>query len=396
MKGFLLIFVFISSFSHASSIPEDQIDKLQQIIKLFVNNSQGTALQLLKTNEQVLLKSIEGSKDSDSYFLLGKAYFYAEMDIKSENMFKNALYHNAKLSKAHYYIGLINMFSGSFLIAEESFQKAIFLDDSNDHYFVELARMQEKLEKPKEALSNYEKALKINETNYNANFNSANIYMEENNESKAEIYYLRALKVKPDNVLLNYNLGQLYQNLTRHDLAIKHLSKVVELDGSDWRAVAKLIQENQKLDNTLERDKSISYIYELWAKNEVKELTNQGFFIREQSDTAEGKLYALEYFQLVGDYAKKFVFKIQNPKTGESIIDISLGSYNSTTQISRETGSIAADERVYHLDGYLPNGNHLTYAFFNELPNYDLVRKMVFDVLAGKHKAVSSTVPSND
>ena len=85
---------------------------------------------------------------------------------------------------------------------------------------------------------------------------------------------------------------------------------------------------------------------------------------------------------------------MQDSTTGNNLFDVSLGSYDSTTNISRELGEIGPDDRVFHLDGYAPDGSHYTYAFYNSEPDYDTVRKLVFKVLAGKHSAISSTVLS--
>lgn len=395
MKGFLVLLFFISSFSYASPSIEDSDQQLNKILDLFISGSKDQAIQLLKSNEEALLKNLIDSSNADSYLLLGRIYFYAEMDVKAENVLNTALSYNKTLPKAHYFIGLINMYANKLLMAETSFEKAIGLDDSNERFFIELGRINERLEKLESAMLNYKKALSLNQLNYTANFNLANLYVGKNDNDKAEKHYKLALKTKPDNLLLNYNLGQLYQTNKSHELALKYFSKVIELDSTNWRAVAKVIQENQALGKISERNHSIKYIYKLWSENKTNELVKQGFFIREQTSIKEGKLFALEYFKLAGDRARKFIFKIQDPATGHNIIEISLGSYDGTTQISRETGGIGADERIYHLDGYLPNGSHYTYAFFNKQPSYDDIKQMVLNVLNGKHKSISSMVPAN-
>ena len=62
--------------------------------------------------------------------------------------------------------------------------------------------------------------------------------------------------------------------------------------------------------------------------------------------------------------------------------------------LSRELGSIGADERLYHLDGYGPDGSHYTFGFFESQPKYDVVREMALEALTGELNAISSTVPS--
>ncbi len=394
MKKLLCLLVFLLH-SYALSEEYDTANKLQEIITLFTNDSQESALKLLNANEGKLLKSLDKSEDDHSYLLLGRAYFYAEQDDKAKKSLEIALSYNKNLPKAHFYIGLLNMYSNRLLLAEASFEKAVDLDSSNESYFIELGRINERLEKPESAIVHYKKVLKLNELNYIANSNLANLYIGKNDHDKAEKHYKLALKTKPDDLLSNSNLAQLYQSNKNHELALEYFTKVVELEPNDWRAAAKVIQENQALGKISERDNAIKYIYRLWSENKISELNQQGFFIREQASIKEGNLFVLEYFELKGERPRKYIFKIQDPTTGDNLLEISLGSYDVTTQFSRKTGTIGADERIYHLDGYLPNGSHYTYAFFDKQPGYDDIKQMVMNVLSGKHKPISSTVPAN-
>lgn len=79
-------------------------------------------------------------------------------------------------------------------------------------------------------------------------------------------------------------------------------------------------------------------------------------------------------------------------KKGEEKSNISLGSYDVTTDMSRELGEIPKDQRMYHLDRY-EGSLHKTYAFFKEKPDYDRVRSMVVSILEGKLNPVSASSP---
>lgn len=393
----LLTFLFLllySGYSLAIPLPDDKAKKLHEIIKLFKNKSNKEATKQLTEHEIKLLKAINVSKDAEAYLLLGRAYFYAAMDSKAKDTFNKALKYNPKLSDAHFFTALINIYANNLDAAVASFRSAIKINSNNENYYLELGRVLEKKKDDKAALIEYKNALNINKMNFSANFNSANIYIGQGYNKKAEKYYLQAIKIKPDNLNVNYNLGQLYQNTKQHPLAIKYFSKIIQLDSSEWRALAKIIQENQALGKLVERDAAIKKMYALWRKGGVNDLLKQGFYVREQHQVDMGKVFVLEYFELKGERARKYVFKVQDPKTGKNKMDVSLGSYNSTTQISRELGDIGPNDRVYHLDGYTPDATHYTYAFYNSEPQYDVVRKLVYKVLLGKHKAVSSTARS--
>ena len=83
---------------------------------------------------------------------------------------------------------------------------------------------------------------------------------------------------------------------------------------------------------------------------------------------------------------------MQNPETEEIVFVVSLGSYDTTTEFAQAAGNLEADERLFHLDGYSPNGSHFTYGFFNPKPAYDVVKELALDALNGELKTVSSTI----
>jgi len=394
MKHLFLFLLLFSAYLLADPLSENNEKRLQEIVGLFKSDSNEEALRQLKLYEAVLLEAINDSKDAGAYALLGQAYFYAGMDSSAIDAFNNALQLDPSLSNAHFFIGLIHVYAGDLNKAERSFRDAIILNSNNEDYFVELGRILQMKNDSRSASIEYENALAIDETNFRANFNLANIYANEGNNEEAEERYLAALKKQPDDPDSNYNLGQLYQNINRHQSAIKYFSKVVDRDATEWRAIAKIIQENQALGNIEARDIAIRDMHDLWREGAVSDLQDQGFFVREQTQIDTGKLFVLEYFELKGELARKFVFKLQDVVTGDNKFDVSLGSYDESTQLSRELGDIGADDRVFHLDGYAPNGSHYTYAFFRSLPDYEVVREMALNALSGELKAISSTVPS--
>jgi len=77
----------------------------------------------------------------------------------------------------------------------------------------------------------------------------------------------------------------------------------------------------------------------------------------------------------------------------EKEFDISLGSYKLTDSIARESGYLKEGERLFHLDGYYAGGEHRTFAFFKNEPEYDRVREKVVLILQGKLRAQSGMKP---
>lgn len=391
----LLLTLLVSSHSFADELTSRPNEQLQNIIDLFQGDSRDDALSQLELRESDLVAFIRQSKDAGSYMLLGRTYFYAEMDSKAIETFKSALQLDPSLSKAHYFVGLIHRYADDLDGAEVSFRHAIAINSNDENYFVELGRTLARKGDLPSASTAYKKALALNKEIFDANFNLATIYANEGDVDSAEKYFLAAIEQEPNDQDSHYNLGQLYQNTNQHNLAIKRFGKVVELYPNDWRALAKLVQENEAVNEYAARDFAIETIYEVWRTNVDEELREQKFYIREQSEIENGKLFVLEYFELKGERARKFVFKLQDEQTKELKFEVSLGSYDSTTEYSRAAGTIRANERIYHLDGYAPNGTHYTYAFFDSMPTYEVVKEIALMVLAGEYKFISRTILPN-
>jgi tetratricopeptide (TPR) repeat protein len=386
----LSLFAVNSAFAGEPDIAPHQ--QLQQIIDLFQDDRSEDAAAQLELAEDELIAAVRASGDADAFTLLGRAYFYAERDAKAIEAFEAALRLDPSLSRAHFFIGLVHRYAGDLESAALSFRRAIALDDTDQDAFVELGRTLESTGDLVAASEAYKNALAIDERNLDANFHLATIYGELGDASGAEKHYLAVVEQIPDDVDTNYNLGQLYQNTGQHDLAIKRFEKVVEQDPTEWRAIAKLVQENEAIGDIDARDAAIEKIYTVWRSNVSEELSEQRLYIREQRQLDNDKLFVLEYFELKGERAKKVVFKLQDEQSGDIRFEVSLGSYDATTEFARATGSVGPDERVFHLDGYAPNGSHYTYAFFNSMPKYEVIKEMALKAFAGEQDVVSSTV----
>ncbi len=97
----------------------------------------------------------------------------------------------------------------------------------------------------------------------------------------------------------------------------------------------------------------------------------QTFQRREQIETDAGPVYAIEFGELKGEYAKVFLFLLD----GENCFTkaVSFGSYALTNMLAEEG-------RIYHLDLYLP-GEHVTLGFFDQPIPYEQAREMAIAAL---------------
>ncbi len=161
----------------------------------------------------------------------------------------------------------------------------------------------------------------------------------------------------------------------------------------DWRLRAKLIQAYQAQNNTKARDAERDELFALRAKTKDESFLRWPSYCRDQFSANGRKVMAFEYFKLEGDRALRYRFSVLNAEGNKEEFYISLGSYELTNAVARETGSLKEGERLFHLDGYYQGGReHRTFGMFKKEPTYDETRAMVVQVLEGKLEAQSSSV----
>lgn len=224
-------------------------------------------------------------------------------------------------------------------------------------------------------------------------FNAANDLMDQKKFAEALQKYKEALAIAPDTPGLLYNGGIAAFETKDYTLAAALWSKLKEFEKNDGQVRAKLVQTYQAAGKIAERDKERAELFELQKSGKIEGLSNNDFYVREQFETSGQKLMVMEHFELKGSRALRYVFFILD-KEGEIAFRISLGSYETTNAVWRQVEKRGADERLFHLDGYFPNGSHATYGMFTKEPTYEETRQMVVNILAKKQNPISATIVS--
>jgi tetratricopeptide (TPR) repeat protein len=222
-------------------------------------------------------------------------------------------------------------------------------------------------------------------------FKTATDLMQKEQFNQAIPYLKRVQKDLPDNPAALWNLGIALVETGEHQKAAETWRSLRRVAPEDWRAISKLVQAYQALGDIKSRDAEIKALYQFRKSSLDPKVKDRERFCREQSDMAGQRVFAFEYFSPQGPWKKYFLFSIVDKK-GIEQSNISLGSYDVTTEISRELGETSKDQRLYHLDAY-QGSLHTTYAFFEEKPEYDRVRPMVVNILEGKLKPISGSKP---
>jgi tetratricopeptide (TPR) repeat protein len=241
-------------------------------------------------------------------------------------------------------------------------------------------------------------------------FNAANALLGQGKAEQALVEYKKAMSFLPDEPAIYFNAGMAAFRIKDYAFAAEAWSKLKTLDPADWHTRAKLVQVYQALGKQAERDKERVELFEMWksAKASAKpgdqgdpsqrELKDQVEYCRDQFEVKDLKIMAFEHFELNGERALRYVFSILNKTEDGEDFRISLGSYDLTNTIWRQSKNPPPkpDERLFHLDGYFKNGAHATYGLYFPEPTYDAVRSKVIQILEGKDSPISATVPSSE
>ena len=224
-------------------------------------------------------------------------------------------------------------------------------------------------------------------------FEKANNLMEQKKYREALKLYKEVLTVA-STTSVYYNAGLAAWETNDYPFALEMWQRLKQEEPDDLQVRAKLIQLYQMMDKSAERDRERAELFELWKAGKTKGLADRDYYVREQNVVAGKKIMVMEHFELKGDRALRYVFYIIGGD-GKPEYRISLGSYALTNGIWRSTTKPTPKEgeRLFHLDGYYPNG-HATYGMYPKEPTYDETRRMVFEIVEKGRRPISSSTVS--
>jgi tetratricopeptide (TPR) repeat protein len=277
-------------------------------------------------------------------------------------------------------------------LADAASTRAAELEPANAEYQFLHGLALARAEKPEAALAAFRRATELDPGHAKSALMVGVVSADAGDEDAALEWFVKAATIDPKYATAHGNVGQIYQNRGKSADALAAFQKAVEAAPEDWRFRAKLVQLYQALGKTEERDHERAVIRDLWDEDKV----DQPHFCREQFEVAGKKVQAYEHFELAGDRPVRYAFLVLKPDGQRPDFKITLGSYEMTTRIARERGTIGKDERMFHLDGYYADGSHRTFGMFRKEPSYEETRVRVVEVLKGKLKAKSSSTPGRE
>lgn len=378
--GLFVLSIGVSLLAAQTSQAKGAEKQLERAIVLLKKNPAAGRAQLTQLEKELSRAVKKQPKQAKGHFLLGRALFFLSRDDQALAAFERAIRLDPKRAPYHFMKGVILRYKRDRPGAIAALKQALALAPKNSRYWYELGDVHYNAGDNAEAQRCFERAIRLDKKNAKALFKAGVILAGQKKQAAALAYWRRAVKADPSYLSAHYNLGQAAQLAGQHREALKHFGAVVRLQPQDWRALSKLVQLHQALGQRRQRDAARAKIFALRKAGKNRGLLRAPSYCRDQFAVGKAHIFAYESFALVGPRAKRYAFRVKAPA---GAYEISLGSYDQTTAIARETGSIKGKQRLFHLDGYYPGGRHRTFGMFKKEPSYEAVKKRVIAIVKG-------------
>lgn len=169
--------------------------------------------------------------------------------------------------------------------------------------------------------------------------------------------------------------------------AVEFAKREVELAPSNVRALTDLAFA-LRVAGDLEKSAEIKAKAYALRKGDNSQSGRKSFMC-DDFDVKGMKVAASEFFDLEGPQARKYQFAFFEKDTERLAFVVSFGSYEATNRVARELGTIKGEQRVYHLDRYLPDHSQQLFGMYDRELTYDEVKPLAIKIAKGEMRPVA-------
>ncbi len=375
--------LWVASWSYVAADDSDPVEKVRRLVSL---GKRKEALQALGEGIARCTQAVEGHpNDPRALYELARILYERRRDPGAKTSLEKALTISPDDPDLISFRGLMHHHDDEPADAEKKFKLAVEKSGGKSKYRYELARFYWASKRADDAKATFRKIIHDDPKWSVARIDLAAILFETGQRDDAIQLAEEGLQHNQDDVELRDSLGQMLQIADRPRDAYDVYCQVIDRDPQHFRAASKLVQLASQLEMTAELESHLERIRDIYADGNAP----IEYFCREQFVVGDKRVFGFEYFRPRGERMIFYRFDVSN-KTGESVLErISLGSYDATTQVARETKQIGPDERMYHIDGHVGR-EHSTYELIpRKQPSYDETRKIVIEILEEKREPIS-------
>ena len=382
--------IFIGCFWQANTaeLTESNVIAELDAAKDLLQTDRKAAQEGLRHIINVAEENIASAPTKVWYLALGRANYHLGNDDAAMAGLQAAAELDPQWAEPVFRMGILDFYKNRLEPAELRLQQAATLDPDNGQYWYELARVQSRNQKEDAALQSLRQALAADPTHAGALTMASNLLMKRDQGEQAIALYRAAVAKDPDNSKLLYNLGQTYQKLGQHEAALAVLEQTIELQPDDWYALSKVVQECQALGKAERRAEVREQLLQLWASGTVSSLAAVDRYCCEIWEDAGRRVYAFEHFELEGQQALRYTFRVIDIASNRKVAEYALGSFASVNELMREAGRIEAGQRAFHLHELSDDGDLQAFEIYAEEPTYQKTRDSILKIFAGELQPV--------
>ncbi|MEK7393003.1 MAG: tetratricopeptide repeat protein, partial [Fibrobacterota bacterium] len=261
-------------------------------------------------------KAVDSSaKDPRSYrsaLAAGRAAFYLEKDSEARRYLDLAISIAPDSVGGHYYSGVLHRFAGASDKAIAEFERAYQADRTWIVALREKAEVQANSGGDDEALATARRILTADSSNIDGLYLVGILLAGKGDSHGAVPYFAKTVAIDSAYKDALYNYGQSLQLNGSAKEAEPVFRSLHARQKSDWKILAKLEQVSYAQGKDSGANAYASELYALRKSGQVPELQREKMFVREQFQVGRRKVFALEYFDLVGDRAVRYSFKVKD------------------------------------------------------------------------------------
>jgi len=384
----LAIIGAIGSFADAVVAAEPAGAVIKRAHALLAEGKRQEGRELLEKAIEEQRKAAEAKPaNADAPYQLAQLYRELTRDDEATAAIDLAITRDGKRAEFHYLKGVLAIYGEKHEAAIPSLRKAADLDPKNPDYRDRLARIYMAMDDDAKAETEFAALVKLDPKNIGGLVRLAIINRRREDYEAAIKFIEQARAIDPKNVEALQMAAVIYETGDRPGEHLAAVKKLAEVAPENEYALGRLLVAGA---NAGRSDEAAGY------RKKLIELHGQGktasdTFDRETFMVGKSRVVAREFYKLEGPRAVRYKFDVKPPE-GPGFA-ISLGSYETTTLFARQSGSIKADERIFHLDWYGPEGEHRTYGMYAKEPTYEATRKSVRENLENKLEAISGFKP---
>ncbi len=295
---------------------------------------------------------------------------------------------NAKSPEKMFYESLSLHKQGKVREAVDKLEAVYQLDPDNPNVVANLAQFAGESGQNRKAVKYYRILMRLEPDNVAAEAGHAlyrSILYAKNKRYAEGAAVLKSVVDKvPDNTTILWNLALFSVLSGQHKSALEYWKQFSNYEPDNMLIQSKIIQAYQALEDRGNRDREIQKIFQMYERNADPNFIRQNRFCREQYALGDWRVFVFQFFK-PGEKNKYFYRYSVTDKSGNEKFWLSLGSYQTTTEIAREMGSISDSERIYHLDYYESN-LHSTKGMYTKKPAYDDLRPATRKIIINEIK----------